>query len=79
MIKSFASRIWVRVRFIAFCVISQQSHPPMYFRTLKNCRVNDINLFCLKFIKIMLETSNLAYKYTHMLPQKMNLLVTKPT
>ena len=46
MIKSFASRIWVRVRFIAFCVISQQFHAPMYFQTVKYYRVNDIN--CLK-------------------------------
>ena len=50
MIKSFASRIWVRVRFIAFCVISQQFHPPMYFQTLKNCRVNDINCLKTKFL-----------------------------
>ena len=50
MIESFASKIWVRVRFIAFCVISQQFHPPMYFRTLKNCRVNDINCLKTKFL-----------------------------
>ena len=29
MIKSFASRIWVRVLFIAFCVVSQEFHSPM--------------------------------------------------
>ena len=35
MIKSFASRIWVRVIFIVFCVVSQQFHPPMYLQPLK--------------------------------------------
>ena len=43
MIKSFASRIWIRVIFIVFCVVSQQFHPPMYLQTIKSCRVNDIN------------------------------------
>ena len=41
MIKSFASRIWFRVIFIAYCVVSQEFHPPVYLQTLKNCRVND--------------------------------------
>ena len=50
MIKSFASRIWVTVRFIAFCVVSQQFHPPMYFQTLKNYRVNEINWLKTKFL-----------------------------
>ena len=50
MIKSFTSRIWVRVRFIAFCVISKQFHPPMYFQTVKYCRVNDINCLKTKFL-----------------------------
>ena len=50
MIESFASRIWVRVRFIAFWVISQQFHPPMHFQTLKNCRVNDKNCLKTKFL-----------------------------
>ena len=55
MTKSFASRTWVRVIFIVFCVVSQQFHPAMYLQTLKSCRVNDINwwktniLFCKEF------------------------------
>ena len=43
MIKSFASRILLRVVFIANCVESQEFHPPMYLQTLKKCRVNDRN------------------------------------
>ena len=38
-----------------------------------------IKLFCLKLIKIMLQTSNLAHKYTHILSQKMYILVTRPS
>ena len=49
MIKSFASRIWVRVIFIAYCVVSQELHPAMYLQTLKNYRVNDINWLKMKF------------------------------
>ena len=49
MIKSFASRIWVRVIFIAYCVVSQELHQTMYLQTLKNCRVNDINWLKTKF------------------------------
>ena len=43
MIKSFASRIWVRVIFITYSVVSQEFHPPMYLQTLKNCRINERN------------------------------------
>ena len=31
------------------------------------------------FVRIMLETSNLARKYTHMQSQKIHLLVTRPS
>ena len=50
MIKSFASSIWVRVIFTDFCVVSQQFHPPMYFQTLNNSKVNNINLLKAKFL-----------------------------
>ena len=49
MIKSFPSRMWVIWIFIAFCVISQEFHPPMYLQTLKNCRVNGKNWLKTKF------------------------------
>ena len=51
MIKSFPSRMWVIWIFIAFCVVSQEFHPPMYLQTLKNSRVNDINWLKMKFCK----------------------------
>ena len=45
MIKSLslASKIWARVIFTACCVVSQEFHPPMYFQSLINGRVNDRN------------------------------------
>ena len=43
MFKSFAFSIWARFMFIAYCVVSQEFHPPMYLETLKNWGVNDAN------------------------------------
>ena len=46
MIKSFASRIWIRVMFTGYIYsllgrISRISPTNVYLQTLKNCRVND--------------------------------------
>ena len=35
MIASIASRICAKVIFLAYCVMSQEFHPPMYLQTLK--------------------------------------------
>ena len=35
MIESIASRICAKVIFKAYCVMSQEFHPPMYLQTLK--------------------------------------------
>ena len=35
MIESIASRICAKVIYIAYCVMSQGFHPPMYLQTLK--------------------------------------------
>ena len=47
---TYPSRIWVRVIFTDFCIVSQQFHPLMYFQTLNNCKVNGINWLKTKFL-----------------------------
>ena len=42
MYDSIASRICAKVIFIAYCVMSQEFHPPMYLQTLKTA-VTDRN------------------------------------
>ena len=39
MIESIASRICAKVIFIAYCVMSQEFHPPMYLQTLKTAEL----------------------------------------
>ena len=39
MYESIASRICVKVIFIAYCVMSQEFHPSMYLQTLKTAEL----------------------------------------
>ena len=39
MIESIASRICAKVIFIAYCVMSQEFHPPMYLQTLNTAEL----------------------------------------